>query len=459
MSLTDTIVRNAKPREKPYKLGDEKGLYLRVNPNGSKLWKLKYRVANKEKKLALGAYPEVTLAMAREQLVEARRLLRNDVDPGEQKKQAKRAAMVAAANSFEAVAREWFAKFSTKWAESHSCKVLLRLDNDLIPWLGSRPISSIEADELLVAIRRVENRGALDSAHRCLGTSSQIFRYAIATSRAKRNPAADLRGALPPVPDDNHFPSITDPDQVGELLRAIDGYKGNFTTCCALRLAPLVFLRPINLRKAEWVWVDWKAGLMRIPGAAVKMREDLIVPLSSQALVILQELYPLTGHGRYLFPCEGKKGQPMSGNTVNGALRRLGYATDEEMTGHGFRAMARTILDEVLGFRVEWIDMQLAHKVKDPNGRAYNRTAFLDGRRQMMQGWADYLDQLRSNKVVVPIVRDAARFSESAGRLTPADFNSSDQPRVHFSFQPAHRAGSDLDTLGKPLVGLHLINH
>lgn len=408
MSLTETAVRNSKPREKPYKLSDEKGLYVQVNPNGSKLWHLKYRFADKEKRLAFGPYPTVTLAMAREERTEAQRLLRDKVDPGEYKKQAKRAAKVAAANSFEAVAREWFAKFSPKWAESHSCKVLLRLENDLIPWLGSRPISSIEADELLVTIRRVEHRGALDSAHRCLGTSSQIFRYAIATSRAKRNPAADLRGALPPVPDDNHFPSITDPDRVGELLRAIDGYKGNLTTCCALRLAPIVFLRPINLRKLRWEYINLITAEIRLPGRLLKMREDLIVPLARQGVAILQEIHPLTHGTGFVFPSERKNDRPMSGNTVNGALRRLGYATDEEMTGHGFRAMARTILDEVLGFRVEWIDMQLAHKVKDPNGRAYNRTAFLDGRRQMMQGWADYLDRLRSNKVAAPMSRQAA---------------------------------------------------
>ena len=360
MSLTDTAIKNAKPREKPYKLSDEKGLYVQVNPNGSKLWHLKYRFAGKEKRLAFGAYPEVTLAMAREHQSAARQLLKKDVDPGEYKKQGKRAAKVAAANSFEAVAREWFAKFSTKWAESHSSKVLLRLDNDLIPWLGSRPISSIEADELLVTIRRVENRGALDTAHRCLGTSSQIFRYAIATSRAKRNPAADLRGALPPVPDDNHFPSITDPDKVGELLRAIDGYKGNLTTCCALRLAPLVFLRPINLRKSEWVWVDWRAGLMRIPGAAVKdarrsrlcrWRQPIhrrIFTGDSPTSRVMDDICSTP---------RARRGGPMSKNTVNGALYvGLGYATDEEMTGHGFRAMARTILDEVLGFLAEWIE-------------------------------------------------------------------------------------------------------
>jgi integrase len=408
MALTETAARNAKASEKAYKLSDAKGLYLLVNPNGSKLWRMKYRFNDSEKKLSFGTYPEVSLATARDKQLEARRLIDGGIDPSEHKKQAKRVAKVAAANSFEAVAREWFAKFSTKWADSHSCKVLLRLNNDLIPWLGLRPISSIEADELLIAIRRVENRGALDSAHRCLGTSSQIFRYAISTSRAKRNPAADLRGALPPVPNDNHFPSITDPDKVGELMRAIDGYKGNFATCCALRLAPLVFLRPINLRKLRWEHVNLAMAEIRLPGRLLKMREDLIIPLARQAVTILQELYPLTHETGFVFPSERKNGRPMSENTVNGALRRLGYATDEEMTGHGFRAMARTILDEVLGFRVEWIDMQLAHKVKDPNGRAYNRTAFLKARKEMMQRWADYLDELRRGAPVLAQTSRAA---------------------------------------------------
>ena len=398
MALTETAIKNAKASEKPYKLSDARGLYLLVNPNGSKLWRMKYRFNETEKKLSLGIYPDVTLAAARDKQVEARRLIDKDIDPGEHKEQTKRAGKVAAASSFEAVAREWFAKFSSKWAESHSSKVLLRLNNDLIPWMGSRPISSIEADELLVTIRRVEGRGALDTAHRCLGTCSQIVRYAIATSRTKRNPAADLRGALPPIPDDNHFPSITDPNKVGDLMRAIDGYKGNFKTRCALRLAPLVFLRPINLRKLLWEHVNLVTAEIRLPGRLLKMREDLIIPLARQGVDILQELFPLTHASGFVFPAEGKKGRSMSENTVNGALRSLGYSTEEEITGHGFRAMARTILDEVLGFRVEWIDMQLAHKVKDPNGRAYNRTSFLDGRRKMMQTWADYLDGLRANK-------------------------------------------------------------
>ena len=297
-------------------------------------------------------------------------------------------------------------KHSPGWAESHSSKVLLRLENDIFPWLGSRPIGAIEAPELLETVRRVEARGALDSAHRCLGCCSQIFRYAIATTRAKRDPATDLRGALPP-PVGGHFASITDPEAIGELLRAIDGYQGNLRTRCALRLSPLVFVRPINLRKAEWIHFLLDEAQWRIPGVLLKMKEDLIVPLPRQATEILRELKPLTGDGRFLFPCERSSSRPMSSNTVNGALRRLGYS-GEEMVGHGFRAMARTVMDEVLGYRVDWIEHQLAHTVKDTNGRAYNRTAYLAGRREMMQGWADYLDNLRANKVVVSIVRHAA---------------------------------------------------
>jgi integrase len=360
----------------------------------------------KEKKLSLGAYPEVSLAQARDRQLDARRLLANGVDPGEHKKQVKRAARVAAANTFEAVAREWFAKFKPIWAESHSCKVLLRLENDLLPWLGPRPITAIEPGELLETVRRVEVRGTLDSAHRCLGYCGQIFRYAIATARTNRNPASDLRGALPPATG-GHFASIVDPEGVGELLKAIDGYQGGFVTCCALRLAPLTFVRPGELRTAEWGHFFLDAAEWRIPAERMKMREDLIVPLSRQAAKIITELKPLTGEGRYLFPAEYTRSRPMSENTVNAALRRLGYSSDE-MTGHGFRAMARTLLDEELEYRVEWIEHQLAHEVKDPNGRAYNRTAFLAGRKEMMQGWADYLDRLREGKATASETKEAA---------------------------------------------------
>ena len=397
MSLTDTAARNAKPREKPYKLSDGHGLYLQVDPSGSKLWRLKYRFNAKEKRLSFGVYPVVTLAQARERQLEARRLLSTGVDPGEYKKQTRRAAVVASANTFEAIAREWFLRFSSVWAKSHSGKVLLRLENELLPWLGSRPISSIEAVELLESIRRTEARGARETAHRCLGYCGQIFRYAIATGRAQRNPAADLRGALPPVKG-THFASITDPRSVGGLLRAIDGYHGSLVTRCALRLAPLTFVRPGELRKAEWANFDLVGAEWHIPGERMKMGKDLIVPLARQAMDVLRELHPLTGHGQYLFPSVQRANRPMSENTVNAGLRRLGF-TGDEMTGHGFRAMARTILDEVLGYRVEWIEHQLAHEVRDHNGTAYNRTAFLQGRKDMMQGWADYLVRLKEGAV------------------------------------------------------------
>ena len=405
MSLTDTKVKNAKVTDRRYKMYDAKGLYLEVRPSGAKTWRMRYQFAGRDKKLTFGDYPAVSLAMARDLQIDAHRMLATAVDPGELKRQAKRSAKVAAAISFEDVAREWFSKFSARWAESHSSKVLLRLENDLFPWLGFRPISAIEADELLTVLRRVEARGALDSAHRCLGYCSQIFRYAIATARARRNPAADLKGALPPARG-GHFASIINPDEIGQLLRAIECYAGNLRTRCALRLAPLTFVRPGELRHAQWAHINLDTAEWRIPAQIMKMKEDLIVPLSRQALDVLKDLRPATGHHTYLFHCDRSTKRPMSENTINAALRRLGYSNDE-MTGHGFRAMARTLLDEELGYRVEWIEHQLAHAVKDPNGRAYNRTAFMAGRREMMQGWADYLDKLRETKPKVVALRAA----------------------------------------------------
>lgn len=375
MSLTNAIARSARPREKSYKLSDAKGLYLQVEPSGSRLWRLKYRFQGKEKKLSFGVFPEVSLALARERQYEARRLLCIGIDPGEHKKQARRVAIEAGAHTFGGVAREWFLRFSVGWAENHSSKVLLRLENEIYPWLGTRPIASIDARELLETIRRTEVRGALSTAHRCLRICGKIFRYAIATGRGTQDPAADLRGALPPVRT-AHFPSITEPSAVGELLRAIDSYQGAVVTRCALRLAPLTFVRPGELRKAEWAQFDLAAAEWRIPGDRMKMGKDLIVPLSRQAMDVLHELKPRTGHGQYLFKSVHRGARPMSENTINAALRRLGF-TGDVMTGHGFRAMARTLLDEILGYRVEWIEHQLAHQVRDPNGRAYNRTAFL----------------------------------------------------------------------------------
>jgi integrase len=399
MSLTDATIRNARPANKPRKLSDSGGLYLLLNPNGSRWWRLKYRFGGKEKGLSLGVYPAVGLKDARAKRDEMRRQLAAGSDPGQVRNAAK--AAQTGSNSFEAVAREWIAKFSPTWAPSHSSKVIRRLERDVFPWMGGRPVGDITAPELLTVLRRIESRGALETAHRALRNSGQVFRYAIATGRAERNPAADLRGALPPVKT-KHLAAMTDPQGVGALLRAIDGYQGTFVVKCALRLAPLVFLRPGELRKAEWAEFDLAAACWNIAGARMKMKNPHLVPLARQALAILRELHVLTGAGQYVFPSIRAASRPMSENTVNGALRRLGFNGDE-ICGHGFRAMARTILDEVLNVRPDIIEHQLAHAVRDPNGRAYNRTRFLAERRKMMQQWADYLDSLKAGAEVHPL--------------------------------------------------------
>jgi integrase len=450
--LSNLTARQAEPREKSYKLGDRKGLYLQVEPNGSKYWRLKYFFYGKQKTLALGVYPDVTLTKARERQRAARRLLVDGIDPSEHKRQARRAAIMASENTFEAIAHEWFLKFSPSWVDNYKDQVLSRLKNDIFPQLGSRPIASIEAVQLLETIRRIEARGALATAHRCLRVCGSIFRYAIATGRATRNPAADLRGALPPART-QHFASITDPDGVAELLRAIDGYQGTLVTRCALRLAPLTFVRPGELRQAQWSEFDLSAALWRIPAARMKMRAELIVPLSEQAMGILHELQAVTGGRQHLFPNVRRPTRAMSDGAIIGALRRLGY-TSELMSAHGFRAIARTILDEVLSVRVEWIEHQLAHQVRDSNGRAYNRTAFLDGRRQMMQLWADYLDGLRSgvhlqgsgnrgSVALVDLVTGSSRIPSPVSVPPPGP----DLPRSFASGAPSDGARSHLQHL------------
>lgn len=405
MPITDTAIRTAKPAGKARKLADEKGLFLLVTPNGGKWWRLKYRFGGKEKLLSLGVYPDVSLKDARDRRNEARRLLAEGIDPGEHRKATKTMKAELAANSFEAVAREWFAKYSATWVPSHADKIIRRLERDVFPWVGAKPASEIAAPELLAVLRRIEERGALDTAHRAMQNCGQIFRYAIATGRAERDPAADLRGALPPVKQ-KHLAAITEPQAIGPLLRAMDAYTGTLVTKCALRLAPLVFVRPGELRQAEWAEIDLDGASWEIPAGRMKMKQPHIVPLSSQAVDILRELHALTGESRYVFPGARSNGRPMSNNAILAALRRMGYDKDE-MSGHGFRAMARTVLDEVLGFRPDWIEHQLAHAVRDPNGRAYNRTAHLKQRREMMQAWADYLDALKVENVV-PLKAKAA---------------------------------------------------
>jgi integrase len=381
-------------------------MYLELSPAGGKWWRLKYRFGGKEKRLSLGTYPDTGLAEAREKRDTARKLLAAGIDPSEQRKAAKAAGEERSANSFEVIAREWHAKQSVTWVDLHASRIMLRLENDIFPWLGSRPIAVITAKELLATVNRIVDRGAVESAHRVLQNCGQVFRYAIATGRAERNPATDLRGALPPVKQTHHA-AIIEPNAIGGLLRAMDSYNGSLVTKCALRLAPLLFVRPGELRQAEWSEFDLEGAQWNIPAEKMKMREPHLVPLSPQAVAILREIQALTGQGRYVFPSARSPQRPMSNNAVLSALRRMGYATDE-MSGHGFRAMARTVLDEVLHFRPDYIEHQLAHAVKDPNGRAYNRTAHLAERRKMMVGWADYLDTLKVGGNVLGIARKAS---------------------------------------------------
>jgi integrase len=399
MPLTDTAVRNAKPGDKPVKMFDERGLFLIVTPAGGKWWRLRYKMDGKEKLLSLGVYPDVSLKDARDRRDEARKLLANAIDPGENRKVQKAAKVERAANSFEAIAREWFAKNREAWAASHSDKIIKRLENDVFPWLGGKAIAEITAPDVLSVLRRIEGRGTIDTAHRAKSNISQVMRYAIATGKAERDPCPDLRGALPPLRHDN-FASITEPAKVAELLRAMDAFSGTFVVKSALLLAPLLFVRPGELRKAEWAGFDREKGEWRY--FVTKTKTEHSVPLASQAVAVLKELHALTGHGRYVFPGRDPQ-KPMSEAAVNAALRRMGYDTKTEITGHGFRAMARTILHEELHQKPEVIEHQLAHKVPDSLGTAYNRTKFLKERKAMMQIWADYLDKLKAGAVIIPL--------------------------------------------------------
>jgi integrase len=391
MALTDTRIRKVKSREKSFKLADGRGLFLVVQPNSSKYWRFRYWFGGKEKLLAIGVYPEVTLAGARKKRDEALQMLADDTDPGMAKQLKKRAQRLVPENSFETVAREWHIKFSSKWTAEHGAKIIHRLETDIFPWLGHRPINEITAPELLIVLRRVENRGAVETAHRLCQYCGKIFRYSIATGRADRDVSADLRGAIPPVKK-RHHASITDPQAIGGLLRAIKGYNGNLITRCALQLAPLTFVRAGELRKAEWSEFNFEAAEWKIAAHKMKMRTVHIVPLSAQAITILREIKALTGDGKYVFPSLRSPSRPMSENTVLGALRRLGYAKDE-MTGHGFRSMASTLLNEQ-GWNRDAIERQLSHAERDSIRAAYNYAEYLPERRKMMQHWADYLDSL-----------------------------------------------------------------
>ncbi len=401
MSLTDTKIRSAQPRDKAYKLADGGGLTLLVNPNGSKWWRLRYRLGGREKMLSVGVYPDVPLKQARDKRDSIRKLIANGVDPSAKREAEKRSQ----ADTFAAIAGEWLDLQRKKFSAATLEKAEWTINDLLNPFIGGLPMRAITASEILAVVRRLEARGKHETAHRTKQRAGQIFRYAIATGRADRDPTADLRGALAPIVVTNHA-AVTDPKAVGELLRAIDGYSGQPATECAMKLAPLLFVRPGELRAANWEEfdLDGKEPEWRVPAARMKMRELHIVPLSSQAVAILRELQPVTGPNGYCFPSLRDANRPMSENAITAALRRMGY-TGDQMTWHGFRTIASTLLNEQ-GWNPDLIELQLAHAERNAVRDAYNRAQRLPERRKMMQAWADYLDGLRSGaSKVVPLKR------------------------------------------------------
>jgi integrase len=403
MALTDTALRAAKPREKPYKVYDEKGLYLLVTPAGGRSWRFKYRLQGREKLLAIGLYPDVPLSKARHRRDEARRQVADGIDPSARK----RSDRTAQINTFETIALEWL-ELQTKKLSPHTyAKKLGWFEALLFPYLGKRPIASITAQDLLAVLKRIEAKGFHETAHRARSAAGNVFRFAVATGRADRDWSVDLRGALAPVITKNRA-AITEPARIGELLRRIHAHIDcQPTTAAALKLAPLLFVRPGELRGAEWREFDLDSTdpEWRIPGRRMKMGQEHIVPLPSQAVTILEELQLITGGGTYVFPSLRGGHRPISENTVNVALRTLGYS-GEEMCGHGFRAMASTCLNEQ-GFPPDVIELQLAHAERNEVRAAYNRASRIPERRKMMQAWADYLDGLRHSGTVIPIHRAA----------------------------------------------------
>lgn len=389
--LTDQAIRSAKPSDKPYKITDGRGLFLLIKPNGGKLWRFNYRFESRQKTLALGTYPDTSAKLARQKLEEARQLLAKGVDPSERRQAEK----VAGVNKFESVAREWLTVQEKKLAAATYAKAVWTLETLIFPFLGSRPINEIKAADVLKVLQRIETRGLHETAHRARQRCGQIFRYGVITERCEHDITADLRGALAPVAAAHHA-SVTEPEKIGQLLRDIESYRGNSVTWYALRLAAHMFVRPGELRHAEWSEfdLDGKEPCWRIPAQKMKMRETHIVPLSRQVVAWLMELQALTGKGSLVFPSLHSTQRPISENTVNMALRRMGY-DNETMTGHGFRSMASTSLNEQ-GWHPDVIELQLAHAERNKVRAAYNRAQRLPERRAMMQQWSDYLDELRA---------------------------------------------------------------
>lgn len=408
MALTDTFVKKVKPTSAAsgVKHADGQGLYLHVKEAG-KYWRMSYRLNGKQRTLALGVYPAVSLQKARQRRDKARELLADGVDPSTAKREEKQSNALAATNTLELVAREFLKTKADSWTPKYAEKWIRGMEKDLFPYLGAQPLAIIKAQALLEALRRVEKRGAIETAHTLRQTVGQVFRYGIQTGRCERNPATDLQGALKPVTT-KHMAAILEPTQVGALLRAIDAYTGQPMTRAALALSALLFQRPGNIRQMEWTWIDFDHAMLTIPSQDMKRRAQQklngrphFVPLAAQALELLKELIPLTGHGRYVFPSLRTGERPMSDNTVNAALRRMGFEKDE-MSAHGFRATARTLMIErIKGMSADVIEAQLAHGKSGPLGNAYDRADFMEQRRVMMTQWADYLDKLRNGADVI----------------------------------------------------------
>lgn len=397
--LTDIKIKSAKPKDKPYKYAAGRGLHLLIKTDGSKHWQFRFRFDGKENTISIGRYPEVSLANAEKKATDALELLANGINPSENKKAVKATKTGELANSFEVVAREWANSYFTNKTASHHDRTMRRLESYIFPWLGSKPISEITAPQILEVVKRIENLNKLETAHRTLQATSQVFRYAVQTGRALRDPCVDLRGALPATVV-KHMAAFTEPKQIAELLRAIDGFTGSFTVQTALRLSPLVFTRPSELRTAKWADIDLEANEWRY--RVSKTNTMHLVPLSKQAAKLFADMHPLSGHGEFVFQGGHDPQKPMSAAAINAALKRMGYDTQQDITAHGFRAMARTILHERLNIDPYIIEHQLAHKVPDALGAAYNRTKFIEQRKTMMQQWADYLDELKAGAKIVP---------------------------------------------------------
>jgi integrase len=420
--LSKLLIDKTKHGCRTKRLADGRGMYLEISPSGGKWWRLKYRIDGKEKRISLGVYPDVGLADARDKREAARKLIAAGIDPADQRKAIQVAEVELTENTFEVIAREWFGMFSVRWAPSHADKIIRRLELYVFPWIGVRPVKAITAPELLAVLRRVESRGANETAHRALQVCGRVFRFAVATGRAERDPSRDLAGALAPTKE-KHLASITDPQEVGALLRAIDSYEGSWITRCALRLSPLVFVRPGELRAAQWAEIDFTKSEWRIPAERMKMRVQHVVPLSTQAIAVLRDLQQLTGRFALAFPGVRSRFRPMSENTITAALRRMGYS-GQDMTGHGFRSMASTLLNEQ-GWNRDAIERQLAHGERDAVRAAYNYAQHLPERREMMQAWGDYLELLKccrpDNKSTyhAPRPTKLGRVSEQALRASP----------------------------------------